>query len=389
MKNIAIVAVAFNRVDSLSRLLDSLSNAYYSNDNIPLIISIDKSKTDKVEKYAENFEWKHGPKIVDTHLVNLGLRNHMMSLGKWFDYYDAIIVLEDDIFVSPSFFYYAQQTVDYYYSNKQIAGISLYSLSFNTQNNLPFTPLNNGYDGYFINSAISWGEIWMKDQWYDFYNWYQEHKLFPLESRKLPNNLFGWGDSSWLKYHIWYCVENDKYFFFPYNSLSTNCADKGTNNRNGGQTTTQSPLIYGKVNNFRLPDFRDDSLRYSSFYENEYIYRYLGLSKEELCIDLGGTNNNKDNKRYYLTVSDCPFRIIRSFALKLRPIELNILYNLKGEEIHLYDTFYKEKYANKKTNNLVVYSYKMKNMQEVVSLYGYKRLFVDLFFTLIKKIKTK
>ena len=43
MENIAIVTVAYNRVKSLSRLLNSLLCADI--DNAPLIISIDKSNT--------------------------------------------------------------------------------------------------------------------------------------------------------------------------------------------------------------------------------------------------------------------------------------------------------------------------------------------------------
>ena len=44
--------------------------------------------------YADSYEWKHGNKIVDKHETNLGLRDHMLSLGKWFEFFDAIIVLE-------------------------------------------------------------------------------------------------------------------------------------------------------------------------------------------------------------------------------------------------------------------------------------------------------
>ena len=52
MENIAIVTVAYNRVKSLSRLLNSLLCADI--DNAPLIISIDKSNTNEVERYAND-----------------------------------------------------------------------------------------------------------------------------------------------------------------------------------------------------------------------------------------------------------------------------------------------------------------------------------------------
>ena len=74
MENIAIVTVAYNRVKSLSRLLNSLLCADI--DNAPLIISIDKSNTNEVERYANDFIWPYGEKKVITHKENLGLRKH-------------------------------------------------------------------------------------------------------------------------------------------------------------------------------------------------------------------------------------------------------------------------------------------------------------------------
>ena len=59
---IAIVTVGYNRVDSLSRLLASLNNANYSNDEVTLVISVDKSNTNIVEEFADSFLWKYGKK---------------------------------------------------------------------------------------------------------------------------------------------------------------------------------------------------------------------------------------------------------------------------------------------------------------------------------------
>ena len=40
---VAIIAVGYNRLDSMTRLLSSLTKASYDCDNVPLIISIDAS----------------------------------------------------------------------------------------------------------------------------------------------------------------------------------------------------------------------------------------------------------------------------------------------------------------------------------------------------------
>ena len=195
--NIAIVTVAYNRVDSLSRLLSLLDGAYYEDNNVTLIISVDKSKTDVVERFADDYQWKHGEKIVDKHDKNLGLRPHMMSLGKWFDRFDALVILEDDIVVSPNFYNYACQTVAKYSVCPDIAGISLYGFSVNYQMGIPFEPVKDEHDAYFMQCAMSWGEIWMRDSWQKFYDWYLQHQDFSVIP-ELPQRICSWNQKSWL-----------------------------------------------------------------------------------------------------------------------------------------------------------------------------------------------
>ncbi|NMD70181.1 hypothetical protein HHO41_07745 [Bacillus sp. DNRA2] len=98
MKNIAIVVVAYNRVNSLSRLLTSLKRANYFGLHTPLIISIDKSQNKDVAICANNFEWPFGEKHVIEHPNRLGLRNHVLFCGNLSRDYDAVVVLEDDCF---------------------------------------------------------------------------------------------------------------------------------------------------------------------------------------------------------------------------------------------------------------------------------------------------
>lgn len=58
-----MVVIAYNRTTSLKRLLMSLDDACYDGEeNVQLVISIDKSNTDKVERFADEFVWKHGEK---------------------------------------------------------------------------------------------------------------------------------------------------------------------------------------------------------------------------------------------------------------------------------------------------------------------------------------
>ena len=382
---IAIVTVAYNRVDSLSRLLCSLERAYY-NEKATLIISVDKSKTDVVERFADEYHWPHGDKIVDKHEKNLGLRPHMMSLGKWFDQFDAIAVLEDDIVVSPNFYIYTQQTVEKYHACEGIAGISLYDFYINYQTGCPFTPVKDEHDVYFMKGAVSWGEIWMKKQWLAFYDWYQNNLNF-APSNMIPERLFEWGEKSWLKYHTRYCIETNKYFVYPYVSLTTNFCDAGTNSKKPS-SDYQVSMQRGKKRVYSLPKLDEAAIFYDGFFENESLYESLNLKEEECCLDINGTNKNRIGKKYWLTTNIVDYRIVKSFGLQLRPIELNVLERVEGDTIFLYEATIVEKNPNKSKGEVLRYYYHLgDNISHfVLKEYGLRKTLSDLFSKAISKI---
>jgi Glycosyl transferase family 2. len=218
MNKYAIVVIGYNRPVSMQRLLNSLSQGIYGNDKITLIISIDNSGTDEVKKCADIFFWKFGEKKIVVYPKKQGLRQHILHCGDFLYDYDAIAVLEDDIVVAPGFYTYMKETVKKYHDNDQIAGISLYNHLWNVHVNMPFEPVPTIYDTYFFQFAQSWGQIWMKKQWFDFQKWYKQNREEFGEINGVPESVCGWPSSSWLKYHIRYCVEKDKYFVYPYKS---------------------------------------------------------------------------------------------------------------------------------------------------------------------------
>lgn len=330
--DIAICVVGYNRIISIKRLLNSINNASYDT-IVPLIISIDKSETNEVELYADSFNWEFGPKKIIKHKYNLGLREHILQCGNLLDEFDALIVLEDDIEVSPSFFQYAKQNIEKYYNDPTIAGISLYSFHVNYHNNLPFTPLQTESDVYLMKCAQSWGQVWMKKQWEAFFKWYKKNDSDFQELSHLPKSICKWPKSSWLKYHTRYCIEENKYFIYPYISLTTNYSDAGVHSKQSTHIY-QVPILYGYKKDFKL----EPSIRYDAFFENENLPNTLSIKDNEICIDLYGEKCNLEKKRYYLTTKHLDYKIISTYGLLLRPIELNIIKKTRGQEIFLYDT---------------------------------------------------
>lgn len=380
--NIAIVAVAYNRLDALKQLIASLEKAYYE-EPITLIISIDKSDTEIVESFADNYVWAYGEKIVDKHNKNLGLRAHMMSLGKWFDLFDAIIVLEDDIVVSPNYLNFTKQAVEKYHNCDDIAGIGLYSFSVNYQTNNLFQPVRDEHDVYFMNCAMSWGEVWMRESWLLFYEWYEKHQVFN-PTNYLPQSICRWNQKSWLKYHTRYCIENNKFFVYPYTSLSTDCGYAGEHNDGKASSIFQVSLQNGNKRNYALPDFGENAVYYNGFFENIALYGVLGFSEENLCLDLNGEINNRTNKRYWLTTKVRDYKIVKSFGLSFRPIEANVLFNYSGSDIFLYDTtIHKNNHIKKKDKSLLYYRY-LSNGFKFIRRYGVF-LIADDFWELVKR----
>lgn len=333
----AIIVIAYNREKSLQRLLCSLEKAEYYGDNITLIISIDKSDNPLVEEYANIFTWKHGLKIVNVQKNNLGLKNHILKCGNYLNEYelDAAAILEDDILVSEGFYNYMRQSVPFYKNCTQIAGISLYTHLWYIPCERPFIPQPSTYDTYFMKYAQSWGQIWLRKPWNEFYNWYlkQNGKFDP--DPQIPSNLWSWPDSSWLRYHIKYCITENKYFVYPYISLTTNCSDIGTNYRKT-DNSTQVPVLCGKNKCYYFSTFDKNAIRYDGFWERENLEEILSLPTGMLSVDLYGFRIENKSK-YLLTLEHKQYKIVRSFSLRYRPHEMNIIENQEGNEIFLYD----------------------------------------------------
>ncbi len=337
---IGIVVITYNRIKCLKRLLTILNMCDYNGDTPDLIISVDYSGDDQIINFSHKFEWSHGKKIVRSFEENLGLRNHVIECGKLVKNYDAIVVFEDDIVPSLYFYNYVQQALRFYDEDEKIAGISLYKHLWNVGNYTAFNPETHPYyDTFFMQYAQSWGQVWSKRMWNEFYEWYKMNKKSFNNIDNIPDNVNNWPDSSWLKYFIRYIVEKNKYFVYPYISLSTNCGDAGTHNASSPHY--QVELLNTKINKYHFPKLNDQAIKYDVFFERMNLKNYL--NKEDICIDLYGMKKNKFKNRYYLTLDKLNYKIINSYSLSLKPIEFNIFFNIEGNDIFLYDTTEKQR----------------------------------------------
>lgn len=330
----AIVVASYNRPMALERLLRSIGKADYSEyDNIPLVISIDGGGNPECIQIAESFEWVYGEKRIITHKHNLGLKQHILSCGDFTQQYGAIIMLEEDVYVSPYFYDYSVQTTSYYQAEEKIAGVSLFFLKNNELTDLPFWPMANGADVFFAQVPSSWGQTWTNQQWQKFRLWLDTHENLPV-SEKLPPKIHTWpSGSSWKKFFFSYMVECDLYFVIPYVAYATNMGDEGEHFTEK-TLLFQSPLMLFNQR-LRFIPFDKSKVAYDAYFEllPETFKSFGCLENYDFEVDLAGAKPlEKITAPYLLSIKECNAPLF-GFDMSFAPVETNVIRNVAGRYI--------------------------------------------------------
>lgn len=333
-----IVVPAYNRSNTLQRLLKSIVHSK-GIEHARLIISIDHHPDNaSVIELAQSFDWP-GEKEVVIHTQNKGLREHILWCGDLTEKYKAIIVLEDDLLVSPLFYLYSRKAINFYDEERNIASISLYSYNYNESVNLPFYPLKGKSDVYFIQYASSWGQMWTYLQWKEFRAWYNINLEWDASDERIPSAPRNWPERSWKKYFIKYLIDTSKYVVYPYFSLSTNFGEPGANS--GMVTNEHQALLNLDDDHFDLEKFGDESITYDAYFqigENYLKQRQLVLTDYSFDVDVyGGKPTSQLRKKFVITTRKCTDPE-KSFGLELYPPELNLIYAISGNALHLTTT---------------------------------------------------
>lgn len=350
---IAIICVGYNRLHSLECLFSSLEQAHYPSNDIPLVVSIDASGDEDVYAFVREYIWPYGDKYVNIQTERLGLKKHIYKCGDLSQYFKGIIILEDDSFVAPYFYEYAETALSKYSDDIKISGISLYISHNNEYVNVPFWPLNKGADVFLLQDVQTRGECFSWGMWSKFKEWLKDNENRDYAEVLMPEPIKSW-TKAWSKYYYAYMVESETYFVYPYTSFVTNMGAVGEH-ANKIINVVQVALEYGKKK-YVMPD-SSFLVRYDAFYSNEDIYVMLGYEKLDLCIDYYGFNKNISNRRYLLSCKRLPYLVVKSFGLHMYPIEMNIRYNIPGECLYLYDTYTRSGKPVKKEYDALSYVY--------------------------------
>lgn len=332
MNSVPIIVVTYNRPDSLRRLLGSLASARYPGP-VRLVISIDGGGDEQTVAVSNEFLWSHGEKEVIKHPKNLGLKAHILSCAAKTSSCDGVIILEDDLFVSPFFYDFTIKAAEFYKTDRRIAGISLYSHCYNETAQFPFIPGLDGSDIFFMQYASSWGQFWSRNQWEDFVTW---ESAVHSENIILPHNIALWPESSWKKSFIRYLVATSRFFVYPRQSLTTNFNETGQHQVHK-EYFLQRPLLQAqKEFSFRK---LDDSLAVYDSY-NEILAACLKRQNPLLTginfeTDLYGMKEPGGLTAEYVLTSGKGKGAVMSFGRELKPMEANIIFNIPGNHFHM------------------------------------------------------
>lgn len=384
MIRIVLVAVGYSRPDSMQSLLDSILRADYENDQVDLVISVDKGmRQDEVVKVAETLDWQHGKKIIRKFEHRQGLRQHILQCGDLTEQYDAVIVLEDDLNVSPGFYSYCKQAIMFYGKDERIGGISLYSDEINQTVQRYFAPEPNGYDVYMMNLATSWGECWTRRMWQDFRTWYAQAGEELVRDSKIPENIVRWDNRSWLKYFDRFVIETNKYFIYPYWALTTNCSDAGEHFAEK-DSDYQIPLLSSTIK-YRFPNF-EDAVKYDAFHERLGLENILSELKGNIVLDLnGGRTIIEQDADYLVSSQSLPYEVVRELSLDRRPIELNCVYPSAGKGLYVYDVHRPAKAPKK--NEYYVARYDVRHLDWHLTLSHFCTMFLRSLKSHLKRKK--
>lgn len=155
-----LVIFAFNRSDALLRLKQSLEkNVLYADSKVFIFVDgprseVEKQKVDAVVRIAQT---------MTNHLFvapkNQGLANSVIKgVSEVVKQYGKVIVLEDDLVVSPNFLAFMNQALEVYEKDPSIISVCGYGLKIRRP---------KGYQGdvYLSNRSSSWGWATWKDRW--------------------------------------------------------------------------------------------------------------------------------------------------------------------------------------------------------------------------------
>ena len=330
--NYVIVVVGFNKSESISRLFSSLQSLNGIED-VDIVVSLDGGATEEVVNLSKDFSDQQKNCKVLQRDVNLGLKKHMLECFKIGLNYDVLILLEDDLWISE----FALNYIDYVINKEDlinsVAGFSLYSHLFNETAYLPFSPIHDGSDCYYMRIPSSWGLFMTNPQVNDFLSFIKNDNC----DVGLPPNVDRWSSQSWKKELFKLLISKNKYFLYPRIGLTTNFADAGSHHK--GSDLFQVPIQVDSKD-YSINQLKDSLAVYDEYCEllpDKIKKLNKKLSSFDFVVDLYGFKSLSGavaDDEYVISPYYCK-KAIYSWSGSFKPCDYNIAADLLGDKYYL------------------------------------------------------
>lgn len=261
-----IVIFAYNRLDGLHKLIESLHKNKYS-ELSELYVFIDgykeckvndKEKVIAVQNYViqisgfKSFNYYFSKK-------NNGLANSIINgVTEVIEKHGKVIVLEDDLVVSKNFLAYMNMGLNVYEKEKKVFSICGYT-------NKVHLPKDYKYNTYLCTRSSSWGWATWKDRWrsvdWELNDWDKYKKMGHKFNKWGGSDCFsmlcsvkeGWGNSWAIRFVFFQFLQN-KLSLFPVVSQVKNNGFDGSGTNCKKWSRFKSQLDDSDSENFLFPD---------------------------------------------------------------------------------------------------------------------------------------
>lgn len=323
-----IVIIAYNRHESLRRLLNSLSQSCPIETDINMIISLEGGSSEEVKNIANEYMWEYGNKTVVFQNEQLGLVKHFIWAGDQTYKYGNVLFLEEDAIVSPMIFKCLQQMIPFYENDQYVTSISLYNNLSNELTLRMFSQIEDGSDVFFFQHPYM-GNLWFPKWWDEFKKWFSTYTPNTLG---LPDKIVSW-EKSFKRIYIQFLVERGLYVVYPRVSLVSDSADTGLHVTRRNNTRSNLLCEYSPLRLIRI----DKSCAIYDAYgdiEPRCLKRLNPiLENYDFVNDINGLKHlTKDD--IVLTCRKVSKHII-SFDGYYKPIEIGAALNLQGDGLYL------------------------------------------------------
>ncbi|KAA3489536.1 Glycosyltransferase family protein 2 [Gossypium australe] len=267
---ISVNIITQSRAPSLTRLLKSLSDAYYIGDEIPISFNMDSKVDEATIKLVDSFEWLHGPKTLRRRIIQGGLIRAVSE--SWYPTSDDDfgLLLEDDIEVSPYYYLWIKYALLAYHYDPQVSLPELSSISLYTPrlvevvkerprwNPTVFFNRIHPNTPYLHQLPCSWGAVFFPKHWREFYvymnmRFTEDAKANPVQIPKSRTN--GW-QASWKKFLI------DMMYLRGYVSLYPNFPNQASFSTNhmepGAHVSAKDNVVRHDKADFEVPLLTED-----------------------------------------------------------------------------------------------------------------------------------